>query len=65
MTIEAKMTIAEILRQKPEAAKILQKFGMHCIGCAVAAGESLEDAARVHDIDLQKLLDALKNHDQQ
>jgi len=60
MTIDPKMTIAEILRQKPEAAKVLQQFGMHCIGCAVAAGESLEDAARVHEIDLQKLLTALQ-----
>ena len=61
MTIEPKMTIAEILRQKPEAARVLQQFGMHCIGCAVAAGESLEDAARVHGIELQKLLTALKD----
>jgi hybrid cluster-associated redox disulfide protein len=61
MTIDAKMTIAEIIRQQPEAAKVLQKFGMHCIGCAVAAGESLEDAARVHEIDLQELLKALQD----
>jgi len=60
MTIEATMTIAEILRQKPEAARVLQKFGMHCIGCAVASGESLEAAARVHGIDLQELLKALQ-----
>jgi len=61
MTIDAKMTIAEIIRQQPEAAKVLQKFGMHCIGCAVAAGESLEDAARVHEIDQQELLKALQD----
>ena len=61
MTIDAKMTIAEIIRRQPEAAKVLQKFGMHCIGCAVAAGESLEDAARVHEIDQQELLKALQD----
>jgi len=55
------MTIAEILRQKPGAAKILQQFNMHCIGCAVAAGESLADAAKVHGIDLEKLLQALNS----
>lgn len=59
MEIKAEMTIAEILKQKPEAAKILQQFNMHCIGCAVAAGESLADAARVHGIDLEKLLKSL------
>ncbi len=60
MAIEATMTIAEILRQKPEAARVLQNFGMHCIGCAVASGESLADAARVHGIELQELLKALQ-----
>lgn len=60
MKIDPKMTIAEILRHKPESAEVLQQFGMHCIGCAVASGESLEDAAKVHDIDIQKLLAALQ-----
>lgn len=59
--INEQMTIAEILRLKPEAAKILQQFNMHCIGCAVAAGESLEDAARVHGINLEMLLKALNS----
>ncbi len=61
MTINAKMTISEILRQKPEAAKTLQQFGMHCVGCAIASDETLEDAATVKGIDLQELLKALKS----
>ncbi|PKL50121.1 MAG: disulfide oxidoreductase [Candidatus Riflebacteria bacterium HGW-Riflebacteria-2] len=60
MTIDAKMTIADILRQKPESAKVLQRFGMHCIGCAVASGESLSDAAKAHGIALPELLKALQ-----
>ncbi len=63
MAIDAGMTIAEILRQKPAAAKVLQQFGMHCIGCAVAAGETLEGAARAHDVDLEELLKALQKED--
>ncbi|MDD3145682.1 MAG: DUF1858 domain-containing protein [Candidatus Riflebacteria bacterium] len=59
MTIDARMTIADLLRQKPDAAKILQQFGMHCIGCAVAAGETLEGAARAHEVCLEELLAAL------
>ncbi len=59
--INEQMTIAEILRLKPDASKILQQFNMHCIGCAVAAGESLEDAARVHGINLEMLLKALNS----
>ncbi len=63
MAIEAGMTIAEILRLKPAAAKILQQFGMHCIGCAVAAGETLEAAARAHDVNLKELIRALQKED--
>ncbi|NCB37288.1 MAG: DUF1858 domain-containing protein [Erysipelotrichia bacterium] len=59
MPVNSQMTIAEILRQNPDAAKILQQFGMHCIGCAVAAGETLEGAARAHEVDLVKLMEAL------
>lgn len=61
MLINPQMTIAEILRHKADAARILQQFNMHCIGCAVASGESLEDAAKVHGIDLEKLLKALNS----
>lgn len=60
MKINAAMTIAEILRQRPDAARILQQFGMHCIGCAVAAGETLEGAAKAHEVKLEDLLQALQ-----
>ncbi len=59
MAIDAQMTIAEILRHRPDAARILQQFGMHCIGCAVAAGETLEGAAKAHEVNLEELLKAM------
>ena len=57
--INAKMTISEILKEKPEAADILHEFGMHCLGCAIGSGEALEDAAEAHGIKLEDLLAAL------
>ncbi len=63
MAIDANMTIAEILKKYPEAAKVLQQFGMHCIGCAVAACETLEGAARAHEVNLDELLKALQKLD--
>ncbi len=63
MAINSQMTIAEILRAKPGAAEILQNFGMHCIGCAVAAGETLEGAAMAHEVNLEELLKALQKTD--
>ena len=50
------MTIAEAVQKNPEAAPILQKHGMHCLGCAIAHGESLGDGARAHGISLETLL---------
>lgn len=59
MAITAETTIAELLKKNPEKAEILKSFGMHCMGCAVASGESVGLAAQVHGIDLKELLEAL------
>ena len=50
------MTIGEILRTKPEVAPILMEEGMHCLGCPSAQGESLEEAAMVHGMDIEVLM---------
>ena len=57
--INSKMTISEVLKEKPEASEVLHDFGMHCLGCAIAAGESIEEAAEAHGIKLEDLLAAL------
>ena len=59
MTITADSTIADLLREKPEAAEILFRFGMGCVGCAIASGETIRQAAEVHGIPLGELMDAL------
>ncbi|HHU43815.1 MAG: DUF1858 domain-containing protein [Bacillota bacterium] len=42
-------------------AEILQGFGMHCLGCALSHGETVEQAAMTHGIDADKLLKALND----
>ncbi|KPU27490.1 disulfide oxidoreductase [Caloranaerobacter sp. TR13] len=59
MTITKDMLIGEILRVKPEAAEILLRFGMGCLGCPSSQMESLEQAAMVHGINLEELLKEL------
>ncbi|WP_069650476.1 DUF1858 domain-containing protein [Caloranaerobacter ferrireducens] len=56
MTITKDMLIGEILRVKPEAAEVLLRFGMGCLGCPSSQMESLEQAAMVHGINLEELL---------
>lgn len=53
------MTIGEVLRVKPEAAPVLLEIGMHCLGCPSAQAESLEEAAMVHGLDVDMLLEKI------
>jgi hybrid cluster-associated redox disulfide protein len=53
------MTIAEALRVKPQIAPILMSKGMHCLGCVIAQGETIEQAADVHGMDVEELLKEL------
>lgn len=50
------MTIGEILRTNPDVAPILMNAGMHCLGCPSAQGESLEEAAMVHGMNIDDLM---------
>ncbi|MBQ6806464.1 MAG: DUF1858 domain-containing protein [Lachnospiraceae bacterium] len=50
------MTIGEILRTNPNVAPILLNAGMHCLGCPSAQGETLEEAAMVHGMDVDVLM---------
>lgn len=57
--IDKSMTIYEVMQLNPEAADVLTGFGMHCLHCPTARGESLEQAARVHGIDIDEMVDKL------
>lgn len=53
------MTMGEILTLSPNMANILVESGMHCVGCPSHAFESLGDAAMVHGIEVDPLLEKL------
>ena len=59
MAVTADSTIMDLIHEKPESAQVLFKFGMGCLGCAVARGETIREAAMAHGIPLEELLDAL------
>jgi hybrid cluster-associated redox disulfide protein len=59
MIITKDMTIGEVVRQNPEKAEILMSFGMGCVGCPSAQSETIEEAAIVHGLNLDALLEAL------
>lgn len=49
------MPLAEVLEKDPGVANILFDYGMHCLGCIMASGETLGQAAEVHGIDPEQL----------
>ncbi len=51
--------IADCLKINPDSAEILRAVGMHCIGCALAHNETIEQAVFVHGNDLDALLEKL------
>ncbi len=56
------MLIGEILQTGGRgAAMVLMNAGMHCVGCPSAQGETLEEAAAVHGMDSESLVDELNN----
>jgi hybrid cluster-associated redox disulfide protein len=55
------MTIAQILRANPNTAEVFMRYGMHCLSCPGATGESVEQAAMVHGFDADQLLNDLNS----
>lgn len=59
MKILKDMTIGEVVRNYPESIEVLMNFGMGCVGCPSAQAETIEEASKVHDMDVNQLIDAL------
>lgn len=52
------MLIIDILKlgDEDKIASVLLESGMHCLHCMLAHGETLEEAASVHGIDVDELV---------
>ena len=59
MEITRETVIGEIVANCPEAMPAFMEIGMHCIGCAMASGETVEEACMVHGVDADEFLSAL------
>lgn len=59
MKITKNMTIADVLSKNDSLKDVLMGFGMHCFSCPCALAETLEEAAEVHDINIDFLLEKL------
>ena len=50
------MLIGDILDADRGTAKYFLEMGMHCLGCPASRGESVEQACRVHGVDVDSLV---------
>ena len=58
--ISTKISISDLLSQWPQVIQVFLKRKMACIGCSVAAFETLEDAAGIYGIPLHELTDEVR-----
>ena len=55
------MLIGQLLQIDANIAPILMRSGMHCIGCPSSQMESLEEAAMVHGLDADVLVNQIND----
>lgn len=53
--------IGELLQIDEGVAPILLNIGMHCLGCPSSQMETIEQAAMVHGIDSEMLVDEINS----
>ncbi|MBE6913779.1 MAG: DUF1858 domain-containing protein [Ruminococcaceae bacterium] len=51
--------IADIMANAPDSVPLFQEIGMHCMGCALASGENVEEACNAHGVDVDAFIKKL------
>lgn len=59
MIVTKDTIVGDIVYQDEGIAPILMSAGLHCLGCALASGETIEEACIVHGMDCDTLLEKL------
>ncbi len=59
MTITKDMTIGSVLQMSEKVVPVLLGIGMHCLGCPSSQQETIEEAAFVHGLDADALVEKL------
>jgi hybrid cluster-associated redox disulfide protein len=54
------MYVSEIIARWPNLVDPLMSLGMHCISCFASQMETLEEAAMVHGLDADEIIEELK-----
>jgi iron-sulfur cluster assembly protein len=58
--VTKKMMIETIIEKYPKTGEVMREAGLHCIGCVVAASESLEQGGKAHGLSDEQIDDMVK-----
>lgn len=62
MEITKDTIIGDVVNEDPGVAPVLMNAGLHCLGCAMASGETIEEACYVHGLDYETLVNEINNY---
>lgn len=57
--ITREMKIAEVIAKYPQTIQVFRQFGLDCMECQIADYEEVAHGAGVHNVDVDRLLEAL------
>lgn len=50
------MILADTIKEFPDIIQIFHKYNLHCLGCMLAKGESLEDGLLGHGLNVEEVI---------
>lgn len=62
MEITRDMIISDVLNLDRGVVPVFLEHGLHCIGCVMSTGETIEEAAYVHGLDIEHLMDSINTY---
>ena len=62
MQATKEMLIQQVIELDEGTADILMNAGMHCLGCAMAHGETIDQACAVHGINSDALMGEINQY---
>ena len=54
--------IADVVRAHPEAITVFLRYGLHCVGCAMAQFDTIASGARSHGVNPKYVVKDLHAH---
>lgn len=62
--ITKETNIAELTQAHPEAALVMLDYGLHCVGCAINAFDTIQMGAQIHgmsDEEIEEMIVKIKD----